>query len=126
MYEIEISKELVETVLDFKISHLYIDEDIISFRKKVQIWDDITKYYRYDDEDEECEISIYEFSFKCKKWALEQDFALNSGISDHIAKVKFAVITNNCHNSYKTFNSDTEQQAVFDACQWILENKEEE
>lgn len=64
-------------------------------------------------------ISINDLFFKCKEWASSKKFELFS------AKLR------NCYNcclygeygEEEDFNSTSEQQAVFKACQWILEQK---
>lgn len=66
-------------------------------------------------------ISIYELMYKCKKWALP--YRLKSYINDKytgICEVKVGdtrVLT-------KTISSHGEHDAVFQACQWVLNNKE--
>ena len=63
---------------------------------------------------EQC-ISINDFFFECKKWALRQGYLLISSFgycSIHIDDTN----TNICE-----ITSSSEQQAVFDACQWILD-----
>lgn len=62
-------------------------------------------------------IDINSFFFKCKKWALKQGYHLVSCTDKcHIQKKQVSM---DMH--IKTLMSDSEQQAVFDACQYILE-----
>lgn len=67
------------------------------------------------------EISINDFFFECKEWAYSESISyyIESGYTKYgcYAKVWFM----GGHN--KEFRSDSEQQAVFDACQWILDKK---
>lgn len=67
--------------------------------------------------------SINDFFFKCKKYALKQNISMYSYIHELNCGVEI-VPKKKCNwLDNKKFKSDSEQQAVFDACQWILENK---
>ena len=112
-----ISKELLSDVLK-------LDAEPYNIESKGN-----TLYYSVYEDRYECdildnEINIYELSHKCKEWALVKGWGLSSGISDHITKVRFCTATNDCFNTHKCFNDDTELEAIFKACQWILENKD--
>ena len=87
-------------------------------------------------------INIYELSHKCKEWAKKNLFAyMNIGtISETRAnldlRVKYnfgiwrgyscIVVTLDERHSclYTAKYYETENEAIFDACQWILDNKE--
>ena len=63
-------------------------------------------------------INIYELAFKCKNWAYSK---CNEIIS----------YTEGCEiyqtqlgETIKDFYAETEHEAIFKACQWILDNKE--
>ena len=100
-----ISKELFEEVMKNKIFYsndFHIDNNIISYVEN-DTWKDI---------------SINDFFFKCKEWAYKQCNEIISYTEGcEIYQTQLDEIV-------KEFYSDSEQQAVFDACQWILENKE--
>lgn len=70
-------------------------------------------------------INIYELAHKyCKEWA---DRTIISGRNDLLNDYNnkpFARAETLFHN--KTFHADTEPEAVFKACQWILENSADE
>lgn len=72
-------------------------------------------------------VNINDFFFMCKEWSLEQGHRLLSGVmSDlmlceeryHCDVHKLSVMYD---DKYESFGGKSEQQAVFDACQWILE-----
>jgi len=67
-------------------------------------------------------INIYELAHKCKEWAMpmylvsgyDNNFfcSINKGWSDEVTP--------------STFYGNTEPEAIFKACQWILDNKEQQ
>lgn len=72
-------------------------------------------------------INIYELMHLMKEWAWSQKYLLESGVTD----TPFCSITNT--NEEDTYNNylpdertiaDTEPEAIFKACQWILNNKD--
>lgn len=76
-------------------------------------------------------INIHELAYKCKEWASKQDiyiwssynFALSTGraIFDLRLKRRYGdVLPKFAEHEFET---DTEPEAIFKACQWILENK---
>jgi hypothetical protein len=94
-YEYKISKELFEAVMEVE---LYVDK---AFEYKLM--PNLAEYG----------VSYNDFFFKCKEWA-SADFMLSSNnyCSCHIYDGGTECI--------KSFLGRSEQQAVFDACQWIL------
>lgn len=109
----KISKELLEAVIGSEVNSLEIIEDVIKYHLvKHQPY----SYYELSDYNL---IKIDTFFFKCKEWAYV-DWIMLSGRDDNCF---------NCYveerNGFRTtdFYSDSEQQSVFDACQWLLENK---
>lgn len=61
------------------------------------------------------EQNIYEFAHKCKEWAASLGFNVSSNLVT-------TMITSDKHR--ELFQADTEPEAIFKACQWILkENK---
>ena len=69
--------------------------------------------YMYIDE-----FNIYELAHRCKEWAAYR----------HECFIN--IFQKTSYNKYtakldgKVFQSDTEPEAIFKACQWILDNKE--
>ena len=81
-------------------------------------------------------INIHELADKCKKWALACKYTITPIVilsgkdylryilevkSFHNPSIDRKAFTYFRHCTPKVYNS--EQQAVFDACQWILDNK---
>ena len=78
-------------------------------------------------------INIYELAHKCKEWATfknGKNIITERDISGVYSYIIFMIgIT--IHNEYlddttrilANFKADTEPEAIFKACQWILENK---
>jgi hypothetical protein len=82
---------------------------------------------------DEHSINIYELAHKCKEWAFKNEYELNSGYLTHgilyPSKPSHQI---RCDVSYKLADTlqtyrvweNTEPEAIFKACQWILDNKE--
>ena len=122
-----ISKELLSEVLDKKvvvddISNIELKENTITFIEDYWDEDEGSGFYRNHT------INIYELAHKCKEWALSKGYILMSKprTSSSFATCEF------CKNGkcdyeddlWNDFRADTEPEAIFKACQWILNNKE--
>lgn len=78
-------------------------------------------------------IDINSFFFKCKEWAYD-NWAYNIlSYRENISRYGCIITSiDNCIESNgwteqiecRHFEANSEQQAVFDACQWILDNKD--
>ena len=69
-------------------------------------------------------INIYELAHKCKEWASKEGYCLDiyRGADGHIIEV--GIIGEPCYLHKPTaYNLKDEPEAIFKACQWILENK---
>ena len=112
-----ISKELLSEVLDLKypiriIHHFCKGQNLLNYDLHV-----------------ECalfqeSINIYELAHKCKEWALKKDkykwlFSYKAFIDCWCDIVD----NHNRKNIIMSFRADTEPEAIFKACQWILENR---
>lgn len=106
----KVSKELFEAVMNIKINKLEIDD----FN---YIWINInsTDLSRFD--------SINNFFFKCKDWAIEQKYYIWSFEGKDGSGYATPEEISISDNMNFQLNADSEQQAVFDTCQWILDNK---
>ena len=106
----KVSKELFEAVMNIKINKLEIDDFDY-------IWINIdrTDLSRVD--------SINNFFFKCKKWAIEQKYYIRSFEGKDGSGYATPEEISISGDMNFQLNADSEQQAVFDACQWILDNK---
>ena len=73
-------------------------------------------YYHLIDENEMLQhINIYELANKCKKWAYSIGYVLNSNSKSYCDVCDTGFITG--------FEATTEPDAIFKACQWILDNE---
>lgn len=113
-----ITKELLCGVLDLNVTddgYFVISND----NKYVSIFQDKADF------EPDVKINIHELAHKCKEWALKKyDISMysychtdNDG-AELIPRRKCTII-----NSTKKVKADTEAEAVFKACQWILDNK---
>ena len=117
-----ISKELLSEVLGRYVSKVDSFIRMREFGPCISYSDD---RYSYD-------INIHELAHKCKEWAIKQNYIVESeyegikldGIPYAIVRVFFDgdVVFNNYSGKYIVENH-TEPEAIFKACQWILENK---
>ena len=121
-----ISKELLSEVLNIEIIDYSIDTSQVRIN---QLWHEDTPLNR------ELElfntiygcmhsINIYELAHKCKEWAYSKHgYLLNSR---RTFKTKYLLgyceVVKDCEFYYSEY-SNTEVEAIFKACQWILENK---
>jgi hypothetical protein len=65
-------------------------------------------------------INIHELAHMCKEWAFNSfGISISSGIVEDGKEWWCGIGIDNTIDFY----ADTEQQSVFEACQWILENK---
>ena len=73
-------------------------------------------------------INIYELAHKCKQWALNQEYYFSvysfnfSGNTEQEHRIRLLKGNNIAYYGNDSC-SETEQEAIFKACQWILENK---
>ena len=68
-------------------------------------------------------INIYEFAFKCKEWALEKGFKIQSQINQSNEGHSYITIKNDDVWA-KGFFENTELEAIIKACEFILTKKE--
>ena len=112
MKDLEISKELIKTVLQKETENL---PDDFTF--------DIIDNYIIFADDGECmfEVNIYEFAFKCKEWAFKNNYKIQSQINES-NKGHSHITKKNDDCWAKGFFEDTELEAIFLACEYILNN----
>ena len=107
-----ISKELFEAVMKCKINNYGFGTSNIGIRVVTEMFDEIL-------------ITYNDFFFKCKEWALEQGYILESSFKDTSICVVYRIINDGWSKTKETsFSRSSEQQAVFDACMYILNNKD--
>ena len=109
------SKELMSEVLGKPIGRIEYEEDV---------------RYFYAGTDTFCgQINIYEFAHMCKEWAFKQGY-------DLVCKRKYTLTRSTYYecNVEKLLNyifyfeaefssEQSEQEAIFKACEWIKDNK---
>jgi len=73
-------------------------------------------------------INIYELAHKCKEWVFKTtEYSFSSGISRTIhAACKNKIGDGVVMLGGKFFFADSEPEAIFKACQWILDNKDKQ
>ena len=100
-----ISKELLSEIMDDKVKSIRIMNDTI--------------FIYFENNNQEYFIDIYELAYKCKVWAYNNSYTLRSQL-----KVCYCRFPNHNDIEEKIFKADTEPEAIFKACQWILENRQ--
>lgn len=119
----EISIELASSVLGLNVVYIESCEHRDNI---IGIWADInTKPIK--------EISIYEFTFKCKEWILNQknkdcfyiadQFSLNIESQMGVIKYFWCVLLKNNSRVSPEFKADSEIEVILKACEWLLELK---
>lgn len=104
-----ISKELFETVIGEEFNS--VNNDYI--------------YMGIKNTKDSARISINDFFFLCKEWAIVNGFSIISG-TDGLGQISAYIEELGDGYRCKDFFSNSEQQAVFDSCQWILDNKDKQ
>lgn len=121
-----ISKELLSEVINIKIEDII---DLKIFGKDLKYYEKCLYGFCCDGrlskhKDSICKhINIYELAHKCKEWSLEHDCELLSCIRSKDRAI--CDIYSDKYNCKFTHYADTEIEAIFKACQWILDNKKE-
>lgn len=115
-----ISRELLSEVLNE--SRVILDYEVSICGKEI--------HYGHTDIDEDGFINIYELAHKCKEWAtpIHSQYFLTifiGGISEttHIRQYGVDIVDKDLCN-IAGFTAVTEYEAIFKACEWILDNKE--
>lgn len=124
-----ISKELLSEVLCYLVTNSNIDDTQDIWYVNTYINNELLIYDT---------INIYELAHKCKEWALSKNnLELISAITeegaycqiDNIVPSTIRYDINQMDTSCRTvfnsiiFDEDTEHEAIFKACEWILEDK---
>jgi hypothetical protein len=107
-----ITRELLSEVLGFEIENLWVDGCLI-------VW----------KEDGMSEINIHELAHKCKEWAFWDDYYVITkfrmpDIYREEKKIDCGFELYQQDNLVKqSWWIDTEPEAIFQTCQWILDNR---
>ena len=125
MKNLKLSEELASAVLGKEVTRCSL---INKARNSINISyfedkEDFNHTYR--------EWNIYEFTFKCKEWILNQkdkdcfyiadQFSLNIESQMGVIKYFWCVLLKNSSRISPEFKADTEIEAIIKACEWILE-----
>ena len=87
---------------------------------------------RYTKQTETCKlvdaINIYELSYKCKEWAFKNGYTIESKLDFFFPEynngcIARSYVANKEEGVVLREQSNTEPEAIFKACQWILDNK---
>lgn len=109
-----ISKELLGEVLGETIKSFKTDSVNVRYQCIVEDGHDDT-------------INIYELAHKCKEWAYNNGFVLTSSyITSELKNLKCPCGIMPKDERFETVhitNASTEQEAIFQACQWILDRQ---
>ena len=117
-----ISKELLSEVLNVENERISKKVDRFCFPTENII---AVSYYM---EDGWQHLNIYELAHKCKEWAISKGYDILSGgleaslyscYIDYSDK-RYTLQMTPLHHEF----ANTEPEAIFEACQWILDNRE--
>lgn len=103
-----ISKELFEAVMYTTITSSYV-EDTVSFGYQLA-WKNIDEEWTY--------INIDSFFFKCKEW-IETKYCGYIVLVDDTVYLMRSMFNEGGDYYDEKFTSETIQQSLFDACEWI-------
>ena len=117
-----ISKELLSAVLGISLQNIrYNDTTNLYkiFKEDLFNWGD-GSYGRWSN----LEVNIYELAHKCKEWAYSQGYILFSKIrlNSSLASCYFDTMGKHDYEDeyHNDFRAETESEAIFKACEWIL------
>lgn len=103
-----VSKELLDEVLGFNATKIGLHPTIPTL---IQFFD---FYWR--------SIEVYKLAYLCKEWASKKDLYVESFVSYAVQGNGQATVCDGDGNR-KSFVADTEPEAIFKACEWILKDK---
>ena len=113
-----ISKELLSEVLGKKVLYTELKYDIT-----IDITLEVNTYERY------ISYNIHELAHKCKEWAHSRGYTIFSAYKYHCYLYSVDDILQH-PDKFRVPNdfaigTSSEPEAIFAACQWVLENKED-
>jgi len=120
-----IGKELLSEILGYTPKTIKFDKN----RNEV-IWLKEITYKSYGIEQSgniKMYINIYELAHKCKKWLINSDYFITIKYDPRIGRTKIELIVSKDSttiSSEEHFYTNTEQDAIFQACEWILKQKD--
>ena len=111
-----ISKNIFQEVMKLKLKDGW--DDITIKDNKVNYWLPDGEYFIPED------INIYELSHKCKVWAFSKGYPFNVYYKNDYFERCEPKYDIDLYNHRKSFCNDTEPEAIFKACEWILKEIE--
>lgn len=108
-----IREELFTEVLNIQfdwLQNIKLEGSILTYEKHYESFRGDSCSYWSDEE-----INIYELAHKCKEWAMDKGYYTESGLTGKLAQCLVVGV--------KHFLADTEPEAIFKACEWILKQK---
>ena len=117
-----ISKELLSEVLNLvEVKGIYEESDYtydlcdreLNYAERLIVFDTVG-YNKY------MIINIHELAHKCKEWALSKGYTTLSG-NNHLVLNSCSICRTMTDDDWLDFYSDTEPEAIFKACEWIME-----
>ena len=115
-----ISKELLSEVLGCDCSECYFEDtyNLINYKYQYDVtWSEEIQYNNSS-------INIHELAHKCKEWAYEDKSLCGYNIELKSYKSENCYWLCELMSEDITFSEESEPESIFEACQWILENKE--
>lgn len=140
MNELSPSNSLLSAVLGIKCEHndyvissadcMFTNYKAMNKTLRFKVTENLHIFEKYPEKRLK-EINLSVFMEMCKEWAFENNFVLSSQLTnyfdatnDTVRSLGYCYIEN--INTSPNFYSHSEQQAVFDCCQWILGNKDKQ
>lgn len=126
------SKELLNEVLEYPKEVVANVEYIINIIDEPYFLDNYTSTIWFNTDNVGlgvCKINIHEFSNKCKEWAESvgpHGFSLSSGTTDEYSMTGCEETRWMCEIAYspnEVFYGKTEPEAIFKACEWIMNDE---
>jgi len=112
-----VSKELLSEVLGTPVEIISIDEHKCEIKNSISFENyqlGVSYSYLYGNKEIRF-MPVHELAHECKEWASSKGYHIYSH-------------NKGCHIHYNiaSFKADTEPEAIFAACQWILDNKDKQ
>ena len=123
-----ITKYILKEVLFYK--EKYKDQieitRLVSNKNYIEYTSEVTgNPYNYITHDK---INVYELAHKCKEWALNKGYYLRAeqgfNYKDNLQWTAFLNTNMDDGADYVDYWNNTEPEAIFKACEWILKQKE--
>ena len=111
------TKELISEVLDLRVYTFNVMEDYLQYNHSYQ-------NELYTDND----INIYEFAFKCKRWAEKKGWNIDTIHQDGGTLGRWLkcepIGPNDPYGDYVEFIEADEVELIFTVCEWIVAGAE--